>query len=160
MASNICQALGRGVTRTKQGSMRWKRKAAENGHADACLYLAQAMYQDRTAYARTVGLVGEAAGVATSTGVMEGHPVLPDDLTSVWGFGASRRHVVIGLLMCATGFLGTKRAVWDRCWAVVPLALLAVFVFCFWYVCCFFWYVFLILPAQRRSKVGRCRLTG
>jgi len=34
-------------------------------------------------YAREVGHVGEAAGVATSTGFMEGHNVPPDVLTGV-----------------------------------------------------------------------------
>jgi len=58
------------------------RKAAENGLADACVQLARFMYLDLP-YARVVGLVGEAAGVATSAGVAQGHDVPPDVLTSV-----------------------------------------------------------------------------
>ena len=69
MASIICQALGRGVTRSQRRAIQWTRKAAENGVADACLRLA--------------GRMEEAAGVATSAGVMEGHDVPPDVLTSV-----------------------------------------------------------------------------
>ena len=80
--SNICQALGRGVTRSKRRAKQWLRKAAENGRADACLRLAAWMYRDEP-YAREVGHVGEAVGVATSAGVMEGHDVPPDVLTGV-----------------------------------------------------------------------------
>jgi hypothetical protein len=81
-AGNICQALGHSVTRSKRRAQEWLRKAAENGHADACLKLAGAMYVDQP-YARDVGHVGEAAGVASSAGVMEGHDVPQDVLTSV-----------------------------------------------------------------------------
>jgi len=77
-ASIICQALGRGVTRSKRRAMQWRRKAAENGHADACLKLARGL-----PYAREVGHVAEAAGSATSAGVMEGHDVPPDVMTGV-----------------------------------------------------------------------------
>jgi len=80
--SNICVAIGRGVTRSKQMAVRWTRKAAENGQADACLSLTQNMYLGRP-YAREVGHVGEAAGVATPAGVMEGHDVPPEILTNV-----------------------------------------------------------------------------
>jgi hypothetical protein len=62
--------------------MRWKRKAAEAGHARACEQLAMFMYEDRP-YAREVGHVGEAAGVATSDGLMQGHDVPSDVLTGV-----------------------------------------------------------------------------
>jgi len=82
VASIDCQALGRGVTRSKRRALQWLRKAAGNGLADACLHLAGRMYLDYP-YAREVGHVGEAAGVATSTGVTEGHDVPPDVLTSV-----------------------------------------------------------------------------
>jgi len=82
VASIICKALGRGVTRSKRRAVQWLRTAAENGYADACLQLAVCMYGDHP-YAREVGHVGEAAGVATSAGVMEGHDVPPDVLTSV-----------------------------------------------------------------------------
>jgi len=81
-ASNICQALGCGVTRSKRRAIQWCRKAAENGHTVSCLTLATRMYGDRP-YAREVGHVEEAAGVATSAGVMEGHDVPSDVLTSV-----------------------------------------------------------------------------
>jgi len=82
VASIICQALGPGVTRGKRRAMQWTRKAAENGHATACLRLAGRMYMDQP-YAREVGHVGEDAGVATSAGVIEGHDVPPDVLTDV-----------------------------------------------------------------------------
>ena len=82
VASNICLALGRGVMRSKRRAMQWLRKTAENGHAHACLRLAAHMYGDQP-YARDVGHVVEAAGVATSAGVTEGHDVPPDVLTSV-----------------------------------------------------------------------------
>jgi len=82
VASNICEALGRGVTRSKRRAMQWMRKAAENGNADACMHLAAHMYGDLP-YAREVGHVEEAAGVATSAGVMEGHDLPPDVLTDV-----------------------------------------------------------------------------
>ena len=62
--------------------MRWMRKAAESGLADACWKLAARMYGDHP-YAREVGHVGEAAGSAPPTGVTEGHDVPPDVLTSV-----------------------------------------------------------------------------
>ena len=62
--------------------MRWKRQAADNGLADSCLTLAADMYSDQM-YARGVGNLGEAAGVDTSAGVMEGHDVPPEVLTSV-----------------------------------------------------------------------------
>ena len=65
VASITCQALGRGVTRSKRRMHVWLRKAAENGLTDACMRLAQSMYEDMP-YAREVGHVGEASGVATS----------------------------------------------------------------------------------------------
>jgi TPR repeat protein len=82
VASKICQALRRGVTRSKRRSMQWLRTAAENGYADSCLQIADRMYADHP-YAREVGHVGEAAGVPSSAGVMEGHDVPPDVLISV-----------------------------------------------------------------------------
>ena len=82
VASSLCQALGHGVTRSKRRAMSWRRKGAENGNVDACLVLATTMYLDLP-YAREVGHVGEAAGVAMPVGVMEGHDVPPDALTSV-----------------------------------------------------------------------------
>jgi len=81
-ASIICLSLGRGVTRSKRRAMQWKRKAAENGIADMCCALAAHMYGDMP-YAREVGHVVEAAGVAVSAGVMDGHDVPPYVLTSV-----------------------------------------------------------------------------
>ena len=49
------------------------------------------MYMD-TPYAREVGHVGEAAGVASSAGVMEGHDVAPDVLTGVLHWLRKRGH--------------------------------------------------------------------
>jgi len=77
VASNICQALGRGVTRSKRRAQEWLRKAADTGDADACLQLAGRMYGDLP-YAREVGHVVETAGVATSAGATEGHDVPPN----------------------------------------------------------------------------------
>ena len=82
MASIVCRALVRGVTRSKRRAMQWKRTAAENGHTLACWQLAHFVYVDLP-YARVVGHVGEAAGGATSAGGMKGHDVPPDVLTSV-----------------------------------------------------------------------------
>ena len=83
-ANNLCRMynVGRGVTRSKRRAMQWRRKAAENGHAKACLQLAGRMYGDEP-YAREVGHVGEAAGLATSAGVTVGHDVPPDVLAGV-----------------------------------------------------------------------------
>ena len=87
------------------------RKAAGNGLADACLHLAGRMYLDYP-YAREVGHAVEAAGVATSAGVMEGHDVPPDILTGVMHWlrkdGGDpvamlddlRRHVLDGYKYC------------------------------------------------------------
>jgi TPR repeat protein len=71
-----------GVTRSKEMAMRWMRKAAENGDAVTCQKLANSMYAD-VPYARKVGRVEEASGVAASAVVMEGHDVPPDVLTDV-----------------------------------------------------------------------------
>jgi TPR repeat protein len=69
-ASISCQALGRGVTRSKRKAMQWLRKAAESGHTHSCSRLATRMYGDHP-YAREVGHVGE---VEETTG----------DTSSVW----------------------------------------------------------------------------
>jgi len=82
VASIICRALGCGVTRSKHRAMQWYGKAAENGEAESCLMLAQYMYSDHP-YARKVGHVVEVGGVGTLAGIMEGHCVPPDVLTSV-----------------------------------------------------------------------------
>jgi len=82
VAEIVCLALGSGVTRSKRKAMQWMRKAAENGRADACLRLAAYMYGDLP-YTRELGHVGEAAGGAISAGVMQGHDVPLDSLTSV-----------------------------------------------------------------------------
>ena len=58
----------------------WCRKAAETGHHLMCLRLAEFMYADRP-HAREAGHVDEAAGVATSAEVLEGHDVPLDVLT-------------------------------------------------------------------------------
>ena len=57
VASDFCQALGRGVTRSKQMAMRWTRKAAENGNTRCCKQLAQGIYGDLVGlrFARTTG---------------------------------------------------------------------------------------------------------
>jgi len=94
VTSNICRALGRGVTRSKRRAMQWRRKAAETGHVDACLQLAGRMYGDEP-YAREVGHVGEAAGVAKPAGVMEGHDVPPDVLTSAVHWLRKGRHDIV-----------------------------------------------------------------
>jgi len=75
VACIICQALGRGVTRSKRLAMQCFRKAAENGNIQACFLIAKGMYGDEP-YAREVGHVEQAAGVAMSAGVIaleEGH---------------------------------------------------------------------------------------
>jgi TPR repeat protein len=84
VASNLCQALEHSVTRSKRRAMLWRRKAAENGCADACLNLAARVYKDDP-YAREVGHVGEAASVAMPAGVAlgEGHDIPLDVLTGV-----------------------------------------------------------------------------
>jgi len=82
VASNICQALGRGVTRSKRQAMTWLRKATELGHVKACMRLTNGMYGDEP-YAREVGRVGDPSVVATLSGGMEGHDVPPDVLTNV-----------------------------------------------------------------------------
>ena len=82
VASIICPALGRGVTRSKRRALQWFRKAADNGFPKPCMRLAARMYAD-IPYAREVGHVGEAVGFATPAGIMEGHDVPPDVLTGV-----------------------------------------------------------------------------
>jgi len=62
--------------------MQWMRKAAETDLATACSHLADDMHGDKP-YAREVGHVVEAAGVATWAGVMGGHDIPPDVLTGV-----------------------------------------------------------------------------
>ena len=74
--------LLRGVARRKQMSMRWTLKAAEIGRDRSCWQLAASMYLGHP-YAREVGYVEAAAGVATSAGAMEGHDVPADVLTGV-----------------------------------------------------------------------------
>jgi len=80
------------------------------GRADACLRLAHNMYVDRPS-AREVGHVEEAAGVATSAGVMEGHDVPPDVLTGVVHCGRG------GMIHSTSlaGFVG-------ECWRGVGIA--------------------------------------
>ena len=58
------------------------RKAAENSHTGACLQLANNIYGDYR-YAREVGHVGEADGVAASAGVTEGHDIPLDVMTGL-----------------------------------------------------------------------------
>jgi len=75
-------AVGRGVKRSKRRTLEWLRKAAENGLTEACTDLAHYMYLDHP-YAREVGHLVEAAGIATSAGIMEAHDVPSDVLTGV-----------------------------------------------------------------------------
>jgi hypothetical protein len=82
VASTICRPLGRGVLRSKRRAMQCRCKAADNANATACFRLAARMYMD-IPYAREVGHVGEAAGVAAPSEVIDGHNVPPDVLTSV-----------------------------------------------------------------------------
>ena len=74
--------LLRGVTRSKQMTMRWMRKAADSGRIGSCMQLANRMYGDWP-YARDVGRVEEAAGAAASAGFMDGHDVPADVLADV-----------------------------------------------------------------------------
>jgi hypothetical protein len=62
--------------------MIWRRKGAENGNVEACLVIATTMYFDLP-YAREVGHVLEAGGVAMPVEVMDEHDVPPAVLTSV-----------------------------------------------------------------------------
>ena len=73
------------------------RKAAESGDAPACSKLAGCMYEDRP-YAREVGQVGEAAGVATPARFMEGHDIPSDVLTDVVYWMRKGAHDPIDLL--------------------------------------------------------------
>jgi len=124
LVSAVCLALGLGVTRSKRQAMRWKRKAAEateSGYSNSCMQLASAMYADHP-YAREVGHVEEAAGVAMSAGVVEGHDVPPDVLTSVIYWLRKSGHNPVRML---DGFLGmaqygAKFCVNDGCEVVGP----------------------------------------
>ena len=88
VASIICQALGRGVTRSKRRALQWLRTAAENGYVEACFELARDMYLDMP-YAREIGHVGEAAVAAgpdrggVTAGVRQAHDIPTDVLTGV-----------------------------------------------------------------------------
>jgi hypothetical protein len=62
--------------------MQWMRHSAHDGCYGACWRLANNMYLDLP-YAREVGHVGEASGVAAPAGIMEGHDVPHDVLTGV-----------------------------------------------------------------------------
>ena len=64
--------LPRGVPRSKRVSMRWMRKAAEDGSTPACLSLAQCMYGDHP-YSRDTGHVEDAAALPTPAEAMESH---------------------------------------------------------------------------------------
>ena len=96
-ASIICQALGRGVTRSKRRAKEWLRKGAENGDVNACFSLATRMYRDDP-YAREVGHVGEAAGFATSAGITEGHDVPPDVMIGVLHWLRKGEHNIVDKL--------------------------------------------------------------
>jgi len=77
----LCVRNGSGRAEKWTSVSPW-RKAAENGHTTACMYLATHMYMDQP-YAREVGHVGEAAGAASLSWVMEGHDVSPDVMIGV-----------------------------------------------------------------------------
>jgi len=83
--------------------MRWSRKAAENGHGESCFRLAMGMYEQDRPYAREVGHVGEAAGVATSAGVMEGHDVPSDVLIGVVHWLERGKHNTLESLVMLRG---------------------------------------------------------
>jgi hypothetical protein len=70
------------VTRSKRRAIQWARRAADLGQAESCLQLAGSMYAGLP-YAREVGHVSEAVGVATSAGAMPGHDIPQDILTDV-----------------------------------------------------------------------------
>jgi len=78
--------------------MEWLRKAAQTGHANACMVLAKTIYVD-SPNAREVGHVVEAAGVATSIGDLEVlHDVPPDVLADVVHWLRKGDHDPIGKL--------------------------------------------------------------
>ena len=78
--------------------MRWKRKAADNGDAQACSLLAYSMYMDQP-HAREIGhFLGEAAGVAASAEVLERHDIPTDVLTDVMYWVHKGRHNLIHAL--------------------------------------------------------------
>jgi hypothetical protein len=81
-ASIISGALGRGVMRSKRRAVQYMRESANSGNSESCASLAGQIYRDQP-YAREVGHVVEAAGVAPSAGIMEGHDVPPDVLVDV-----------------------------------------------------------------------------
>jgi hypothetical protein len=89
--------------------MQWLRKAAENGHAGVCLKLAARVYAG-IPYAREVGHVIDAAGVASSAGIMEGHDVPPDVMTGVLhGCGLGARQGSMIHSACSTHFAEERR---------------------------------------------------
>jgi hypothetical protein len=102
--------------------MQCMRKAAELGFPEACLALAARMYGDHP-YAREVGHVGEAAGVATAAGVTEGHDVPPDVMTGVlhWllkgGYDPFRNECTYGYLASfrKTALVGAKHCRNEGC---------------------------------------------
>jgi hypothetical protein len=130
--------LLRGVTRSKGLSMRWMRKAAENGDANACSCLAEWMYHDYP-YAREIGHVSEAAGVAASSGGVEGHDVPPDVLNDVVHWYRKGGHdPVFDMQVPQTRVEGSRYCVNEGCEVVGHLK------------------DFKVCP---QCKVGRCRLT-
>ena len=98
-AFNLCNmyTTGRGVAGKKKEAMRWRRKAADNGHAKSCCILGLDMYADRP-HARDLGHVEEAAGMATSAGVGEGNDVPPEVLASVMYWLRRGPHPPLGVL--------------------------------------------------------------
>ena len=113
VASIVCQALGRGVTRSKRAALRWLRMAAENGYVEACYELARDMYLNLP-YAREIGRLGEAAVVAgvdwggVTAAFRQAHDVPPDVLTSVMYW--SRKGYELGALISAEAAQDTNAA--------------------------------------------------
>jgi len=99
-------------------------KAAESGRTGSALCLAQCMFGDKP-HAREVGHVAEAAGVATSAGVMEGHDVPPEVMASVVHWLRRGQHNVLDELASIRGRVqeglmnGFKCCYNDECEAAV-----------------------------------------
>jgi len=86
--SNICQALGRGVTRSKRRALQWLRKSAENGHTDACFSLPARM---RRPALRPRGWAcrgcRQGGRVGWDLGGARRFPGCPDQRSTLVGFG-------------------------------------------------------------------------
>ena len=114
--------LIRGVARSKQQAVMWRRKAADTGEANACHNLACGMYED-VPYARDIGHVVGAAGIATSAGVVEGHDIPLDVLTSILHWLQKGGHGMSDHLLGSrnTARNGAKRCINEGCEVVGQL---------------------------------------